>query len=361
MVVPEGYEAYVLYAWATRCRTDRRSVRTRRTRRRPGRAGRHAPRRSTTSAMVEDPRCRRRTDCSSSTTSTPTTGSCTRTHETWTAEKVAKSQAAHGVSVVEARVDGGRWTIVRPSRYAARHPAPRRSACRAPAGDAAMRTRDDASGLVVLGTINNCAHGGVTPGDLPRLRGELQRLLHQRVSAASRRSSGDLASPPRGFGYRWHEFDERFDAAKHRAGPTAGWVVEVDPVGSAVDAGQADGTRPSSTRARRSRSPPTAVVVYMRRRALRGTFTEEFVSSGRYRPGDREANRALLDEGSSPGALRRRQDQSAGCPLVHGQGPLTGANRYAKPGRRAAATRAQPSDALRDERWTAPVDAGVVV
>ena len=34
----------------------------------------------------------------------------------------------------------------------------------------------------------------------------------------------------RGFGYRWHEHDERFDAAKHTNEPNRfGWVVEIDP------------------------------------------------------------------------------------------------------------------------------------
>jgi secreted PhoX family phosphatase len=34
----------------------------------------------------------------------------------------------------------------------------------------------------------------------------------------------------RGGGYRWHEFDERFDAARHPNEPSRfGWVVEIDP------------------------------------------------------------------------------------------------------------------------------------
>jgi uncharacterized protein len=40
--------------------------------------------------------------------------------EPWTPEKVAKSQAAHGVSIVEVALAGGRWSVVRPSRYARR-------------------------------------------------------------------------------------------------------------------------------------------------------------------------------------------------------------------------------------------------
>jgi uncharacterized protein len=36
--------------------------------------------------------------------------------EPWTADKVAKSQAAHGVSVIEVALVEGRWTVVRPSQ-----------------------------------------------------------------------------------------------------------------------------------------------------------------------------------------------------------------------------------------------------
>ncbi len=39
---------------------------------------------------------------------------------TWSAEKVRKAQASVGVSVIEVRLQGARWEVVRPSRYARR-------------------------------------------------------------------------------------------------------------------------------------------------------------------------------------------------------------------------------------------------
>lgn len=82
----------------------------------------------------------------------------------WSAEKVRKSQAAHGVSIVElARGRDGNWRIVRPSRHARRIIAatPMRLAGPA-AGHPLMRTAFDPSGTRVLGTFNNCA-SGATP------------------------------------------------------------------------------------------------------------------------------------------------------------------------------------------------------
>jgi hypothetical protein len=40
--------------------------------------------------------------------------------EPWTAEKVAKAQAAHGVSIIEVAFEGNAWKVVRPSQYARR-------------------------------------------------------------------------------------------------------------------------------------------------------------------------------------------------------------------------------------------------
>ena len=83
--------------------------------------------------------------------------------EPWTAEKVAKSQAAHGVSIIEVAFEGGQWKVVRPSTYA------RRITGRTPirfsgpaAGHGLLQTAADPAGTTVLGTLNNCAHG-VTP------------------------------------------------------------------------------------------------------------------------------------------------------------------------------------------------------
>ena len=81
----------------------------------------------------------------------------------WSTEKVRKAQAAHGVSVIEVRMMGGQWQMVRPSRYARRLTAFTPFAVGGPAaGHALMRTAADPAGRTVLGTLNNCA-SGMTP------------------------------------------------------------------------------------------------------------------------------------------------------------------------------------------------------
>ena len=40
--------------------------------------------------------------------------------KTWSAEKVRKSQAAHGLAVIEVEMKAGAWQMVRPSQYARR-------------------------------------------------------------------------------------------------------------------------------------------------------------------------------------------------------------------------------------------------
>jgi secreted PhoX family phosphatase len=159
----------------------------------------------------------------------------------WTAEKVAKSQAAHGVSVIEVRLGRDGWTVVRPSRYA------RRITTRTPmriggplAGHPRMRTAADPSGTAVLGTLNNCSHGHtpwgtyltceenwsgyfVNPiGDVPGASPEDKAIILRDQARYGITAAGD--------GYRWHEHDLRFDASQHPHEPSRfGWVTEIDP------------------------------------------------------------------------------------------------------------------------------------
>ncbi len=149
----------------------------------------------------------------------------------WTAEKVAKSKAAHGVSVIEVRMDeDGEWKVKRPSAFARRITGDTPIRISGPvAGSDWVRTLADPAGLTVLGTLNNCAHGYTPWGTYLTCEENWNGYFVNRSGAipAEQRRYGISAN---GFGYRWHEHDERFDAARHPNEPNRfGWVVEIDP------------------------------------------------------------------------------------------------------------------------------------
>jgi secreted PhoX family phosphatase len=98
----------------------------------------------------------------------------------WTAEKVRKAQAAHGISVTEWEMKDGKWQMVRPSKYARRITANTPFAVGGPcAGHPMMRTAADPQGVTVLGTMKELRrrHDAVGNVSLGRreLHGEFQR------------------------------------------------------------------------------------------------------------------------------------------------------------------------------------------
>ncbi len=263
---------------------------------------------------------------------------------TWTAEKVKKAQAAHGLSVIEVALIDGRWQMVRPSSYARRFTATTPMSVGGPgAGHALMKTAADPAGRTVLGTINNCASAGTPWGTY--LSGEenfanyfaagAKMDEHQRRWGLRERSS-----------YRWNEHDERFDATRHPNEPNRfGWIVEMDPFD------------PTSTPVKRTALGRAAhegawvgltkdgrAVVYSGEDA-RFEYIYKFVSRDRVRPGGAKANAELLDHGTLHVARFDADGSGRWIPLVHGDGPLTAANGFADAGEVVIKSR-QASDLL---------------
>jgi uncharacterized protein len=255
---------------------------------------------------------------------------------TWTAEKVQKSKNAHGIGILEVRFENGAWKTVADSRYGRRITADTPFTLRGPAaGHAWMKTEGDPEGRTVLGTYNNCA-AGQTPwgtylsceenvtayfvnesGDIPR--------LHDRYGVPALKDS---------WGYRWHEHDPRFDAARHPNEPNRfGWVVEVDPLD------------PSSTPIKRTAlgriahegatvavAPDGRVVVYMGDDDYRTRFEHiyKFVSRKPYvKGGGLRENLDILDEGTLYVARFDADGGGAWLPLVQGEPGLTPENGFA--------------------------------
>jgi len=264
--------------------------------------------------------------------------------KTWSAEKVKKAQAAHGVSVIEVESKDGRWQMVRPSRYARRFTAFSPFAIGGPAaGHPLMRTAADPAGRTVLGTLNNCASGKTPWGTY--LSGEENWAFYfdggESIDADQQRWGLRKSSS-----YRWAEHDERFNTSRHpNEFHRFGWVVEIDPLD------------PSSTPVKRTALGRAAhegawvaltkdgrAVVYSGEDA-RFEYVYKFVSRDKMQPGGAKANRELLDHGILYVARFDADGSGRWLPLVHGQGPLVAANGFADQGEVLIKSR-QASDRL---------------
>jgi secreted PhoX family phosphatase len=246
----------------------------------------------------------------------------------WSAEKVRKSQNAHGASVIEVRQEGGRWQVIRPSRYARRVTAATPMSISGPAaGSAGMRTAADSSGRETLGTIADCAHGYTPWGTYLACEENWDGYFINSGTLTPDHSRQGIR--PKGRGYRWHEFDERFDAGKHPNEPNRfGWVVEFDPYApqskpvkrTALGRFSHEGAWPAVARDGR-------VVMYMGDdRAFE--YIYKFVSRDAWNRGDRTANRDLLDHGTLYVARFHEDGGGEWVPLVHGKGKLTAAGGF---------------------------------
>ncbi|MBI5109280.1 MAG: PhoX family phosphatase [Rhodocyclales bacterium] len=244
----------------------------------------------------------------------------------WSAEKVAKAQAAHGVSIIEIRRERDSWQLVRGSRYARRITAETPIAIAGPAaGNAAMHTAADPRGRLVLGTINNCAIG-VTPWG--------SYLTCEENFNGYFRAPGDATPEQRRYGisaktagYRWHEHDERFDLEKHpNEANRFGWVVEIDPM-------QPDSMPVKRTALGRIKHEGAFVTLARDRRVVvymgddeRFEYIYKFVSTRPCVTG--QSTSGLLDEGTLYVARFGEDGTGRWLPLTHGEAPLTADNGF---------------------------------
>jgi uncharacterized protein len=270
--------------------------------------------------------------------------------KTWNADKVKKAQAAHGVSVIEVRETAGTWEMVRPSRFARRITGNTPMTIAGPAaGHALMKTAADTAGTRALGTLNNCG-SGITPWGT-YLTCEENFIGYfsggDNLSAHERRWGLRKA----GWGYRWHEHDERFDATKNPNEPNRfGWIVEIDPMDpagapikrTALGRAAHEGATVAVTKAGHA-------VVYSGEDA-RNEYIYKFVSFGKVRPATAtqsaaQVNRNLLDDGILYVAKFNSDGSGRWIPLIQGIGVLTRENGFADQGEVVIKTR-QASDLL---------------
>ncbi len=267
----------------------------------------------------------------------------------WSADKVSKSQAAHGISVIEVQQEGNTWKMVRPSGYARRITATTPFAIGGPCrGHAMMQTAADPRGETILGTMNNCASGKTPWGTY--LSGE-ENFNFYFANADDKNPHHKRWGLRKESWPRWDRHDARFDISQTPNEPNRfGWVVEVDPMD------------PNSTPVKRTALGRAAhegawVAVTKDNRAVvysgedaRFEYIYKFVSRDAIQPASRgitqaQANKSLLDHGTLYVAKFNDDGTGQWLPLVHGQGPLTAANGFADQGEVLIKTR-QASDAL---------------
>ncbi len=241
----------------------------------------------------------------------------------WSADKVRKSQAAHGVSVIEIALQGDRWEVVRPSTFARRITGYTPMTISGPAaGDPALRTAADPSGTFVLGTVNNCANGFTPWGTYLTCEENFNGYFVNRSTPipANQTRYGITAA---GSGYRWHEFDGRWDAAAHPNEPNRfGWVVEIDP----FDPRHTPVKRTALGRIKHEGAWPTVapdgrLVVYMGDDE-QFEYVYKFVTRDPWNPSSRSANTNLLDNGTLYVAQFSAGGAGRWIPLVFGSNGL---------------------------------------
>ncbi len=216
-----------------------------------------------------------------------------------TADDARKAQAAHGVSIVELKKVNGKWQVNLDGRTNRRITAYTEMEMTGPArGHALLKTDNDPSGMMILGTMNNCANGETPWGTYLTCEENFNGYFGATEDTELGDSYARYGLKTKDWGYDWYKHDERFDMSKHPNEPhRMGWVVEIDPM------------NPNSIPKKRSalgrfKHENAALMINGSGHAVvylgddeRGEHLYKFVSKSKYVPGS-ASNLDLLEEGT---------------------------------------------------------------
>ncbi len=251
----------------------------------------------------------------------------------YSTEKLEKELAAHGVSVIEIKKVDGQWQIVRPSQYGRRvTTSTPMQLDGAAAGSEWLKTNADPSGKAVFGTMNNCANGHTPWGTYLACEenfhnyfaisaGE-QPIEHPELLA--RYSVTGMVNP------YWGSKQARFDLRQEPNEVNRfGWIVEIDPFNP-------DSTPVKHTAMGRFSHENAALSIADDKRVVfysgddsRFEYIYKFVSSQPYDAEKRDNNKSVLSEGTLYVAKFNEDGSGEWLPLVHGQNGLTAENGFA--------------------------------
>ncbi|OFV93060.1 MAG: twin-arginine translocation pathway signal protein [Acidobacteria bacterium RIFCSPLOWO2_02_FULL_64_15] len=246
-----------------------------------------------------------------------------------TIDKARKSQAAHGVAVIDVVRHRGRWKVNRKSLFARRITGNTRMRVSGPAaghpllkskkfdilptGSVEVGTND---GHTAFGTLNNCADGYTpwgtylaceenwngyfaAPTNGAAVGGEFESEKAEIIKDFRRNGISNVD-----FGYGWHSVDPRFNADANPFEPNLfGWVVEIDP----SDPTSAPVKRTALGRFKhesaqmavsRDRHGVPNRVAFYQGDDERNEYIYKFVCAKPFKRGNRRANQNLLDTGT---------------------------------------------------------------
>lgn len=258
-----------------------------------------------------------------------------------TSDMVRAQQAAHGVNIVTVEKKRGHWEVNRHSPFNRRITG--NTPCRISgpaAGHDWMKTAADPTGTRVLGTLNNCAHGhtpwgtyltceenwnGYFSNETGDVTGEPD--LDRKLNIIKNQTRYGIVKG--GFGYRWHEVDERFRADLHpNESNRFGWVVEIDPW-------DPDSVPVKRTAMGRTKHESAQVVVDRNDHVAfymgddeRNEYIYKFVCERKLNRRNKIANRDMLDHGTLYVARFNADGTGEWLPLVWGQNGLTPGNGF---------------------------------
>jgi len=246
----------------------------------------------------------------------------------WSEAKVNKSKAAHGVSICAIQKQTNQqWAVIN-------DPRSRRITANTPcivagpaAGHPLMKTQADPSGKWILGTLNNCAHGKTPWGTYLTCEENFNGYFTKQNPPTKEETRVGLNK--KGFGYRWEEFDSRFNSDLHPNEINRfGWVVEIDP------------QNPKSHPIKRTAlgrfkhegawvtvAKNGQVVIYMGD-DQRNEYIYKYVSKGKYQAQAGLSNSELLNQGTLYVARFDADGKGRWIALEHNRNGLTSENGF---------------------------------